>query len=410
MTQAESAAPTGDGQHSTIPRGLLVTVFVNLVLFGAGVALVGATIPAILRDLQWTYLTVGTVLAAGAVTYLVSTFGCGMLVRRWGPRPIIVAGLLIQAAGLAAFGARAGVAYNICAMGLIGLGEGGTELVSNFCVVRVERGGKSRIMNLMHAAFTLGAVACPLAVGKLLEAGYSWPSMYRSLALLSLAAAAAFARVDFAGVSAPTDSDEGTRSAVIALLRRPLLLLLALVILLYVGAEIGVSAWVAEYFVGVFAVPISAGPHAVAVFWGGILCGRLLASALYHGRRQAIFLLNLATVGAVGVTLAVLSSSAAVAMAGFFTAGLGLSCVYPVVMTLTGHCFRNEQSLAIGVVGAAGGIGSFVCPYVMAGIADRYGIARGFWFYEVVALAMVAAAAAVLVAATRTGEGQRAAA
>jgi fucose permease len=370
------------------------------------VTLIGATVPAILRDLGWRYLTMGTVLAAGSVAYLTSTFLCGLLVRRLGPRPVIAGGLVLQALGVAAFGTSPKVALNILAMCVIGLGEGGTEIVSNYSVVRIERSGQSRIMNLMHSAFTIGAVAGPLAVGSLLQQGLAWRTMYLAVALCSVISAVAFALVSFGDAGQRQEVESSTRSAVAALARRPMLALFALAILLYIGAEIGVTNWLAEYYVEVHGYSMASAATSVSVFWGGLLCGRVLAWAAYHGHRQDRFLVVLTGTAALGTGLALVSSAPWLSLAMFFVGGLGFSAVYPVVMTLTGLRYPQEQSVAIGVVAAAGGLGSLIFPYAMSGIAERYGIVQGFWFYEGLAAAMAVTALAILVLGSRRQRGE----
>ncbi|MGB1719872.1 MAG: MFS transporter, partial [Candidatus Latescibacterota bacterium] len=83
---------------------LLSCFFVNFVFFGAVVIIVGAAVPEILRTYSWRYVEMGAILAGGSIGYFVSTFVCGILLRRWGPKRVIVYGLVLQAAGLAAFG------------------------------------------------------------------------------------------------------------------------------------------------------------------------------------------------------------------------------------------------------------------------------------------------------------------
>jgi len=382
-------------------RSLLIVVFANLVLFGAGVSLLGATMPIIIRDFSWSYLETGSVLAVSSAAYLASTFLCGLLVRRLGPRAVVVGGLLVQGAGMAAFGSHPGLVWNMAAWFLVGLGEGGTEVVSNYCVVRIERTGQSRIMNLMHSAFTVGAVLGPVVVGSVLQAELPWRYAYLGVGASCAGAALAFSLVDFGDAGLRLPATRSASSALVALARNPLLILLCLVILLYVGVEIGVASWVAEYFVEVHGLSVAAAAYSVSVFWGGLLCGRFLAWAAYHGHRQERFLLVLTITAALGVGLAVVADTPMLAMALFFVGGLGCSCVYPVVMTIAGLRFTEEQSLAIGAVSTAGGLGSLACPYIMSGIAERFGVADGFWFYGAVTAAMVLAALAVPLLARR---------
>ena len=284
-------------------RSLLILVFANLVLFGAGVSLLGATMPTIIRELSWSYMEMGSV----------------------------------------------------------------------------------------------------LAVGSLLQAGLGWRHMYVSVGATCAAAALAFALVDFGEAGQRPPATGSASSALASLARHPLLLLLCLVVLLYVGAEMGVASWVGEYFVEVHGLTAATAAYSVSVYWGGLLCGRFLAWAAYHGHRQHYFLLALSVTAALGVCLALVIGTPLLAMALIFISGLGYSCVYPVVMTIAGLRFTEEQSLAVGAVSTAGGLGSLACPFIMSGIAEHFGVATGFWFYGAVTVAMALAALVVALLVRREG-------
>lgn len=372
----------------------VTTFFVNFIFFGAAVILVGAAVPEILRTFSWRYTDMGIVLAAGSIGYFCSTFLCGILLRSWGPKLVIVIGLTVQAAGLAIFGQSPSFAINLIALVLIGLGEGGSEIVTNYCLVRIERDGRSNLMNFVHAAFTAGAILGPLVVGQLIARGLPWQHAFLGLAASSLLMALAFSLLSFDELS-PTSS-EGTQDALGDLLRQPLLLLLTLVILLYVGVEIGTSNWIAEYFVGALGTSAATGAYMVSLFWLGLLVGRLLVAALYRSDDQAKLLLISCIVSTLGLGLALVRPDPIWSAACFFLSGMGFSAVYPVVVVLAGRYFPRQQELAIAIISTGGGLGSFVFPFAMASLADHWGIERAFWFYALIAASMSATAAAAM--------------
>jgi fucose permease len=232
-------------------------------------------------------------------------------------------------------------------------------------------------------------------VGALLASGAPWRLAYEGVALLLLGVALVILRLPFP--TAPGEESASPRAALGRLARDPLLLLMGVVIFLYVGAEIGISSWIAEYYVETFAVSTAAGAYMVSVVWLGLLLGRLALSAGYGGQGQARLLLGLSCLAALPLPLALSSDSPWAAGAFFLVSGLGFSAVYPVVMALVGECFSREQSLAIGLVSGAGGAGSLSFPFVMAAIAGRFSIAQSFWFCAGTAGVMVLAALAVLV-------------
>ena len=122
---------------------LLTAFFANFTLFGASVILVGAAVPEIIRDFSWSYIEIGVVLSAGSVGFFCSTFLCGLIVGHIGPQKILVGGLLLQGVGLALIGQSAVLLPNLAAIVLVGLGEGSSEVATNFCLVRLEKSGRS---------------------------------------------------------------------------------------------------------------------------------------------------------------------------------------------------------------------------------------------------------------------------
>jgi fucose permease len=378
-------------------RRLFIALLLNFIVFGVTVTMYGATVPKVIREFDWSYLATGVVLSASAVGYFLSSFLSGFLVQRFGPKKVVLLGLLLQAVGLSLFGSAAGVLFNLCATFLVGLGHGGTEVVTNVCVVRMESPGQSRLMNLMHAAFPVGAILGPILVGQLIAAGLVWQLTFRAIAVVTFGIALGFVFLSFGSVLGEKEEEEERRHLGFSrLIRNPLLFFLFLTIFLYVGAEIGVSSWIAEYYVEVFGPPVSVGAYVISVFWLGILIGRLGMYLAYHGYRQAEILLVMSCVAVSSLAVSLLIGNATVAGVGFFVSGLGYSGVYPVVMAIVGEEFKRGQSVALGFVSMGGGIGSFSFPFIMAAIANTYGISTGFRFYATVTLAMAGAAGLVL--------------
>ncbi|MEW6755754.1 MAG: MFS transporter [Candidatus Latescibacterota bacterium] len=383
-------------------RRLLAVLFANFLVFGAAAIVIGATAPKIIRQFGWTYTAMGAVLAAGSAGYFASTFLCGVLVHAWGPRLVICATLLLQVVGLWLFGSRPSVLANLLAVTLVGVGQGGTEIVTNYCVVRMERPGGSRLMNLVHAAFPAGAIAGSLGMGLLLEGGVAWQAMYRVLAVLCLLLAGGLSLCTFSGMR-PESPGESSRAFLRRLLGHRLLLLYAAIILTYVGVEIGVSSWISEYFVGVLHADVALGAAAVSLLWAGLLLGRFAVVAGWGRRRQGPLLLLSAGTTSLALCLALLARTPLVAGTFFLLTGAGCAAVYPVIVVLVGQAFPRHQGMAIGVVSTVGGVGSFAFPFLMAAIAQEYGMAAGFWFVAAMSVLLMAAAAAAAGLQPRSG-------
>lgn len=386
-------------------RGLFVFVFALFTLFGTSLTIIGATLPKILANFHWSYLTAGIVIGAGSVAYFVSTFVAGHLVRHWGSRPTLLLALAFIVAGLAFFAATPDPAVNALLSALIGLGQGGVEVGLNSTILRMDERNTGRPMNVLHGGFAIGAVVGPLAVSLLIAGGLDWAVVYRAMAAIFAGLAVLTAFVALPAVAAQAAARDETRKRLSA---HPAYWLSFAALFLYLGVELGVSNWVAEYFVVVFGASADSGALVVSLFWLGVLLGRFGVPWLYRSAPVETAVVGLSALATASVALIVLLGAlpaggiaAAVAAGLVFLAGLGCSIYYPTVMTLVGECFPSAQSQAVGFAATGGGVGSFIFPFLMSSIAQTWGIRAGFAAYVVFGVGMTLACMALVAIAGR---------
>ncbi len=386
-------------------RGLFASIFALFTLFGTSMTIIGATLPKILANFHWDYLTAGIVLGAGAVAYFVSTFVAGYLVKHWGPKPTILLALALIVAGLAFFATTPDPVTNTLLSALIGLGQGGVEVGLNSTILRMDERNTGRPMNLLHGAFAVGAIVGPFAVGLLLQSGLDWAVVYRGMAAIFVLLAVMMA---FAGLPSVEPKAAERDEAPQRLSANPAYWLSFFALFLYLGAELGVSNWVAEYFVVVFGYAPEASAMLVSLFWLGVLAGRFGVPLVYRGAQPDAALVALSALATVSIALLLLlgysggsAIAADVGRGALFLAGLGCSVYYPTVMTLLGKCFPLAQSRAVGFAATGGGIGAFIFPFFMSWIAQNWGILAGFATYGVFAAGMTIVGAWLAAVANR---------
>jgi len=390
-------------------RALFLGLFAVFTLVGTSATIIGATLPRILADFHWSYVVAGVVMGAGAVSYFVATFAAGYLIGPWGPKLTITLGLLLASAGLACFAATPGPVANTLLSALMGLGQGCIEVGVNTATLRTDPQHTGRPMNLMHGAFAVGAILGPLAVSLLMRCSLSWILVYRGMAALFalLAVMTACLALPRRAPGAAPDAAAPARPAA-----NPAVWLSFAALFLYVGVELGFSNWVAAYFVVAFGASPAAGALLVSLFWTGLLAGRFGVPLLYRGAGRNAVLVGFALLatGAIALLsllgfLAATPLTTGLARGLVFVAGLGCSIYYPMVITLLCACCPQAQGQAIGFAASGGGIGSFLFPFIMAAMAQHWGIRTGFASYGLFAAAMVLAAHGL---ARRAGHGDRA--
>jgi fucose permease len=380
-------------------RGLFISLFSTFALFGTSMTIVGAALPKILADFKWRDSDAGAVIAASAAAYFLGSIVSGWVMKKLGAKSTMVIGLASCVLGLAFFATTPSFAANFLLNLLIGAGQGLIEPTVNWSAVRMDKDGSGRGMNLLHGAFAVGAVVGPLVIGLLIAAGFPWTLLFRIIAILFalLAVALAFmpfsrlGQADAASVSAagvPGDRAAGKARPT----RGPAFYLGFACLLLYVGAEIGISNWIAVYFVRVFTADPAFASLAVSLFWGGILAGRFGVPALYRrGRLESVLvafslLLVVATAALCVLGFLILPGSPLWAPAALtFLAGLGCSIIYPNVISLVGIACKDSQAEAISFSVAGGGVGLFAFPFLMSWISQGFGIRMGFASYALIA-------------------------
>ena len=386
-------------------RALFLLLFAVFIIFGMSMTIIGATLPVILADFKWNYLIAGFVLGAGAVAYFVATFVGGYLVQHWGAKPTLLFGLVLDVVGLSFFAATPDPLTNIMLSALIGIGQGAIEITINWSTLRIDSKNSGRPMNLMHGAFAIGAILGPMAVGALIHSGLGWTIVFRGMAgiFVLLTIIMIFTPLALAAHKTADDAPPPER-----LSKHPAYWLSFFALLVYVGVELGVSNWVAEYFVAVFSYSPAASALLVSLFWAGLLAGRFGVPLLYTGARQDAVLIGFSAMAAVAIILLTLLGYTAsqpltieIGRVLVFFAGLGCSIYYPAVITLLGKCFPHAQSQAIGFAATGGGIGAFVFPFLMSALSQSWGIRAGFATYAVFAVVMTLCAIGLAVSVAK---------
>jgi len=357
-------------------RRLYFLLLAGFVMFGVILTAAGAALPQIIVTFGWSYTVTGLVLAASSAGYFLSTFVNGFLIQRVPPKVIMLSGLAVGIASMAFFARWPSPWLNLALNFGIGLCQGAMEVVINLEIIHMEQKGQSRLMNLAHAVFCVGAIVGPAAVGYILNARIPVVAIFVIASALFAMLALFSALTRFPRVrQAP---DPGAHAG-LRLLRQPLLLLMTAVLLVYVGTEIGVSSWASEYVVKVLGVSASTAAFAVALFWLGLLAGRLAISIGYRGTRQELLMLALSVLSTAALVVVLLVRSTAAVAAAIFIAGLGSSGFYPLGMSLLGKHFKS--GVAVGTAATGGAAGSIAFPFMMALLSQRVGVRSGFRLY-----------------------------
>ncbi|MCG8568599.1 MAG: MFS transporter [Spirochaetes bacterium] len=369
-------------QLSSSEKKLYFFLLINFVIFGASSVIKGAVIPEVIKEYQWDYIQTSLLFSAGSLSFLITSFLTGFIVNKVGPKITLIGGLFCQTLGLAFFGITSSLILAIFMMVLISIGHGASEVISNLSVVRIEKNGESRLMNLMHSFFSLGAIAGPFICGFFLLFNLHWRIIYLILTVFSLAVFILFSFASFQSVHQINIMKKKFQFR-----NLHILLILFFIILFYVSSEMGISSWISEYLIKTKGSSSTLGAYTISLFWLGLFLGRSLTSVLYKGTKSKHILLLFSLSGLLFIFPIPFIQQKWISLLLLLLLGFSFSIIYPIVMTIAGTIFQKDSSSAVGIIASGGGLGCFAYPILFGYISEKSGINKGFYLFIALTLA-----------------------
>jgi MFS transporter, FHS family, L-fucose permease len=377
-------------------------------MWGFLTALNDILIPHLKSIFELTYARVMLIQSAFFGAYFVFAIPSGMVIEKIGYKKTMVVGLLVMAVGAVLFVPAANVpSFGLFLAALIVLAAGVTALqvAANpyVTVLGPSRTASSRL-NLTQAFNSLGTTIAPYVGGILILAGaplassqlekLSGPALqaYRqheastvkipyigiALALTALALAIAMFNLPKIETTREFRPMGDTDTAARDLWKQRQLVLGALGIFLYVGAEVSIGSFLINYFtqpeIGNMSVKTAAG--LVSLYWLGAMIGRFIGAA---GLQKLSTRTVLGTVAVVACILVVISmlSTGWLAMGSIICVGLFNSVMFPSIFALgvdgLGPLTAKGSGLLVQAI-----VGGAIIPLAEGALADRIGIHHAF--------------------------------
>ncbi|MFF5294440.1 MFS transporter [Paractinoplanes globisporus] len=347
--------------------------------------------PAI-RDLLGASTTeMGLILLGLSAGSMTAVLWSGMLVARFGTRPVAGAGAFAVVLGIpvAGLGALAGYGVLVAAgLFLLGLGVGSGEVAINVEGADVERVIGRPVLPALHGFYSLGNVF-GAALGLLLTA-VGLPVVWHLVAVGALCAPVAFLSVRQlprgVGLAPRGRSTPGHKSAAVWRDRR--LLLIGLVVLGLALAEGSANDWLPLIMVDGHGLGPAMSSAVYLLFAASMTGGRFAGGRIIARFGRAPVLCAGAILGGVGLTLVIVSSSDVIASAAVLLWGLGAALGFPVSLSVAGDSGPNPAA-RVSFVAAIGYVAFLAGPPVLGFLGDRYGL-RGAMVVVLVFLAVSA--------------------
>src|SRR5438105_602856 len=401
IANVKTAAVTGTALSTTY-RSALTMVTTLFFMWGFLTCLNDILVPHLKAIFDLNYAKVMLIQFAFFSAYFVFSIPSGKVIDWIGYKKTMVAGLLTMGLGALMFIPAASVpSFPLFLAALIVLAAGITALQVSanpyVAVLGPARTASSRL-NLTQAFNSLGTTIAPYLGGWLIlssapksmdevrhlsaqalqayrlqeASSVKLPYFVIALALIALGIVIGrFNLPDMPTATHPAGADTGPKTS---LWKYRHLMLGAVGIFVYVGAEVSIGSFLVNYFtqpqIGGFTEKVAA--SFVAFYWGGAMVGRFIGSGLLQ-KMSTRRLLGICSVCAASLVAISMLSTGHFAMWSIILVGLFNSVMFPNIFTLgiaglgplTG---KGSGILVMSIVGGA------ILPVLMGALADRIGV------------------------------------
>jgi len=367
----------GRGDGATFTRSsLTLLAYGGAAIFGVAVTSLGPAMPLLRAELHISRAVAGlhiTALAAAAVTL---GFATDRVARRWGRRNLLwLGGMSMSAGGLGiALGHHAAV--TIAAATLIG--SGGTFALAAARSALADEHGGARTVALAEAdaSWAAGAIVSGLLIGAVVGAGFSWRLVFPLPTVLWLALFARAHRLRFPPATATAHVAPASRRRLVTLPRTYWIYWSAL--LPSGAAEWCITVWAAGFLVDEAKLGEGTASLVVTVYFVAMFLGRFTGSRLARRISAQSVLAGAFFVAVVGTLSFWLSRPIGVRVVALFVTGLGVSLLFPMILSLAMGAAEGSTDAAAARVSTAAGAAMLVAPVTLGWVADQIGINKAF--------------------------------
>lgn len=404
-----------------------ISVTILFFLWGFITVLVDSLVPRLKEVFEMSYAKTVLVQFAFFTAFFVISLPAGAILTKIGYKKGIVLGLVIMAIGCLLFYPAAEYRnFNVFLVGYFTLAGGITVLqvaANPYVALLGSEDGASSRLNLSQAFNSLGTTIAPV-VGALFllsdsvktseeinllnntdkASYYAAEAATVQTPFLFIAAFIGILALTFSFIKLPKVMEESPKGGYLALLKNKMMMLGALGIFVYVGAEVAIGSFLVNYFNDMnLAVVIAENQTMMNIantiastfnktfsnsdpksllgifiifYWGGAMIGRFIGAYLTKimspGRVLSIFAL-------LAIVLIVISINTVglVSMWSILAVGLVNSIMFPTIFTLTLEGLGDLKAQASGLLCMAI-VGGAIIPFAFGSLIDGFGFKTAF--------------------------------
>lgn len=324
--------------------------------------------PGLARNTGTELAQISFVFTAQALGYLMGSVYGGYLFDRL-PGHRLLFGVLVGMGIMAFFVPLISLLWLLVLVFIfLGAMQGSLEVGNNTLLVWLYKDGVGPYINALHFFFGVGAVLAPIIIARTTSSSGDFYWVYWALSLVAIPVAIWLGRLPSPTNPQLSQPGQPTRANPI------LVTLVAVLLFLYVGAEVSYGGWIYTYTINQFeGHPAASAALLTSAFWGALTLGRLVSIPMAARVKPATILVVdlLGCLASLGIIMVWPYSMVAI-WVGTLSLGFFMAAFFPTTVTLAGQKMQITGRVS-GWFFVGAGAGGMILPWLIGQLFEAIG-------------------------------------
>lgn len=351
-------------------EALTRAAYISFVPIGVANVLLGPLLPTLSERWSLNYAQAGALFTAQYIASTIAVALSGAITSWRGFRFAMEVGILLMATGLALL--LAGPAWlGVVSIAACGAGLGIAIPPGNLLVAQVNPERRAAALNNLNFYWSAGAVACPFLVATAAKV-HRVPSF-----LVLLAGFLALVAIGIGLIPEhllePISATGSVKIFPLIRQRVRPFTVLAVLFLVYVGTENCFGGWIASFAKSLGALSPTMSLMTPSFFYASLMVGRWLAPFVLRSVEEIKLAQGGLLFACAGTAVLLFSHGVIGVVSSACITGVGLSCVYPISISLLSKEFGQASSSIASVMFVLSNIGGGLLPWIVGLLSNRSG-------------------------------------
>ncbi|MCL4386158.1 MAG: MFS transporter [Cyanobacteria bacterium] len=226
---------------------------------------------------------------------------------------------------------------------------------------------KGFYLNIAHGYFGLGAAIAPIAFNIVFPKTKDFRSIYLILFIIAFIIFLLIFLVKYPVVH----NDNPKLSIILKILKNKDFILLCLYFALTLGTQFAISGWMPTLFQKNLNIDQKLSNYALSFFWFALVSGRILTAIACRKVKEITLIKIYNIIFLIVLAVSFFLNSYLLLLINYLLMGITIGGFVPLIIAYSSSTYKDYSSTRIGLIFAAGSLGSLIFPTVV-GIAGDY--------------------------------------